>query len=137
VTDKGFIGFPAAGIRGGGKAIRRHFKALHKPMELPGSRILRPPVGGRVSGLNFGRWLCKTHCDYMIVHGMEPDPAYIRYAFLGSPGKPIFFHLAGSLGHPLRLADGRDPVVERRTPLRPFRITLDRSGEPPITPHVA
>jgi hypothetical protein len=89
----------------------RHFKASQNPMELPGSRILRPPAERRVSGVNFGRWLCKTHCNYMIAHGMAPDQAYIRYAFLHPPEKPIHIYLAAGLGEPLRLADGRDPVV--------------------------
>jgi len=62
--------------------LYRHLKSSHSPMELPGSGILRPPVDSRISGVNFGRWLCKTHCNYMIVHGMIPDPAYVRYAFL-------------------------------------------------------
>jgi len=91
--------------------LYRHLKASHSPLKLPDSRILRPPVGRRVSGVNFGCWLCKTHCNYMIVLGMKPDPAYIRYAFLHPPGKPIYFYLAGGLGDTLRLADGRDPVV--------------------------
>jgi hypothetical protein len=91
--------------------LYRHLKASHNPMELPGSDILRPPVDRRVSGVNFGRWLCKTHCNYMIVHGMIPDPAYVCYAFLYPPTKPIYFYLDSCLGETLRLADGRDPVV--------------------------
>jgi hypothetical protein len=93
------------------RRLSRHLKASHSPMELPGSRILRPPVERRVSGVNFGRWLCKTHCNYMIVHGMIPDPTYVCYAFLHSPTKPIYFYLASGLGEALRLADARDPVV--------------------------
>lgn len=88
-----------------------HFKSSHKPMELPGSKIMRPPVDRRVSGANFGRWLCKTHCNFMIAQDMAPAPEYIRYAFLRPVPKPIFFFFAGALGDTLRLADGRDPVV--------------------------
>jgi hypothetical protein len=91
--------------------LYRYLKVSDSPMELPGSRILRPPVDRRVSGVNFGRWLCKTHCNFMIAHGMGPDLAYVRYAFLHSPEKPIYFYFAGELGDRLRLADSRDPVV--------------------------
>ena len=155
----------------------RHFKASHHPLQLPGSRILRPPVERRVSGVNFGRWLCKTHCNFMVANGMTPDPAYMRYAFLHPPGKPIYIYLAVGLGDSMRVADGRDPVVswsqfladgqpsfdgfsvklsgfetvvttapirrngqqmidrirtlEWPTPLGPFRIVFDWTGEPP------
>jgi len=158
--------------------LYRHLKASHDPMRLPGSRILQPPIERRVIGVHFGRWLCKTHCNYMIASGMKPDVAYIRYAFSHWPGKPIHFYLAIALGDTLRLADGRDPVVgwrqflsddqpdvdgvsitlagfetvvttapaqrnglqmidrirvlELPTPLGPFRIVFDWSGEPLI-----
>lgn len=88
-----------------------HFRASQRPMKLPGSRILRPPVDRRLSGVEFGRWLCKTHCNFMIVNGMTPDPAYVRYAFLHPIPKPVYFFLACALGDNLRFADGRDPVV--------------------------
>lgn len=91
--------------------LLRHFKDSHRPMELPGSRILRSPVDRRVSGLNFGRWLCKTHCNYMIVQGLTPHPAFVRYAFLNPLPTAIHFYFAGAQGDALRLADGRDPVV--------------------------
>jgi len=91
--------------------LYRHLKASHQPLQLPGSRILRPPVDRRVSGVNYGRWLCKTHCNFMVAHGMAPDPAYVRYAFGRPPNKAIYFYFAGGLGDPLRLADGREPVV--------------------------
>ena len=42
---------------------------------------------------------------------MSPDPAYVRYAFAHSPEKPIYLYFASGLGEPLRLADGRDPMV--------------------------
>ena len=89
----------------------RHLKAVHQPMRLPGSRVLRPPADRRVSGVNFGRWLCKTHCNFMIANGMTPDLAYVRYAFLQPPEKPIYFYLALGEGEALRLADSLDPVV--------------------------
>jgi hypothetical protein len=90
------------------RRFSRHLKASLSPMELPGSRILRPPVDRQVSGVNFGRWLCKTHCNYMVVHGMIPDPAYIHYAFLQAPTKPIYFYFDGCLGEALRL-----PTIDR------------------------
>ncbi len=80
-------------------------------MELHGARVLRPPVDRRVSGVNFGRWLCKTHCNYMLAHGMTPDPAYTQYAFQRPTSKPIYIYLAAGVGEAMRLADGRDPVV--------------------------
>ena len=91
--------------------LYRHFQSSYKPMELPGSKILRPPVERRVSGVNFGRWLCKTHCNYMVVHGMTPDPAYVMYAFQRPVAKPIYIYFAADVGEQIRLADGRDPVV--------------------------
>jgi hypothetical protein len=87
------------------------FRASQQPMKLRGSRILRPPVDRRLSGVEFGRWLCKTHCNLMIVNGMTPDAAYVCYAFQRPIPKPVFFFLACSLGDNLRLAYGRDPVV--------------------------
>lgn len=94
--------------------LYRHFKASHNPTQLRGSQILRPPVDKKVSGVNFGRWLCKTHCNFMVSNGMTPDPAYIRYAFSYPPGKPIFIYFAAGLGDVLRLVDKRDPVVSWR-----------------------
>ena len=91
--------------------LLRHFKASHRPMDLPGSRILRPPVEKRISGVNFGRWLCKTHCNYMIVQGLTPHLAFIHYAFLRPLPTAVNFYFVGGLGDTLRLADGRDPVV--------------------------
>jgi hypothetical protein len=105
--------------------LYRHLKASQQPMELPGSRILRPPVDRRVSGVNFGRWLCKTHCNFMVAQGMTPDPAYIRYAFLQPPEKPIYFYFAGGLGARLRLTDGRDPVVSWRQFLSDDQLDFD------------
>jgi hypothetical protein len=91
--------------------LLRHLSASHRPMELPGSHILRPPKDRRVVGVNWGRWLCKTHCNLMIAHGMTPDLAYVSYALLHPPSKPLYFFLAAGLGESLRLADDRDPVV--------------------------
>ncbi len=84
--------------------LYRHLMASHQPMDAPGSRILRPPVERRVCGVDFGRWLCKTHCNFMVAQGMHPDQAYVRYAFLRPPGKPIYFYLAAALGERSRLA---------------------------------
>jgi hypothetical protein len=91
--------------------LYRHFQSSHKPMELHGSPVPRTPVDRRVSGVNFGRWLCKTHCNYMVAHGMTPDPAYTQYAFQQPTSKPIYIYLAAGVGEVMRLADGRDPVV--------------------------
>jgi hypothetical protein len=91
--------------------LQGHLKALREPMKLPGSRILRPPVDRRVSGVNFGRWLCKTHCNFMVVNGMTPDPAYVRYAFHRPLPRHVYFFFPGLLGDNLRFVDGRDPVV--------------------------
>jgi len=88
-----------------------HFRASHRPMDLPGACGPRPPVVRRASGVNFGRWLCKTHCNSMVVNRLTPDPNYARYAFLRPTSRPVHFFFAGALGENLRLADGRDPVV--------------------------
>jgi len=103
--------------------LYRHLMASHQPMKAPGSRILKPPVERRVSGIDFGRWLCKTHCNFMVAQGMEPDETYVRYAFLQPTPKPVHFYLAAALGEPLRLADGRDPVVSWR------QLVADEWGE--------
>ncbi len=86
----------------------------HQPMSLPGSRILRPPADRRVSGVNFGRWLCKTHCDLMVANGRLPDTAYAFYAFARPLPRPVHFYFTGREGQQLRLADDRYPRVSWR-----------------------
>lgn len=88
-----------------------HLKAINNPMSLPGSRILRPPVDRRVSGVNFGRWLCKTHCDIMFASGKLPDAAYAFYAFARPLPRLVHFYYTGLEGQQLRLADDRYPRV--------------------------
>jgi hypothetical protein len=163
--------------------LLRHLRTSHRPMELPGSKIPRPPVDRRMSGLNFGRWLCKTHCNLMIVNAMTPDQTYIRYAFLRPLPRPLHFFFTGAIGDNLRLARVSDPVVswaqlladedagfdafvitlggfqtvvstipiqrkgkemidrlavlKQPTPLGPFKIIFDWSGEPPVDPGIA
>ena len=78
-----------------------------------------------MSGANFGRWLCKTHCNFMVSSGMKPDPAYIRYAFGQPSEKSIYIYLAASPGDVLRLGDGRDPVVSWQQFLAPHEAEFD------------
>ncbi len=88
-----------------------HLKAINTPMSVPGSRILRPPFDRRVSGVSFGRWLCKTHCDIMFANGKLPDTAYAFYAFARPLPSPVHFYCTGLEGQQLRLADDRYPRV--------------------------
>ena len=64
-----------------------------------------------MSGVNFGRWLCKTHCNYMVAHGLTPDPVYVSYAFQRPLVKPIYIYFAADAGEFLNLANGWNPVV--------------------------
>lgn len=47
----------------------------------------------------------------MVAHGMTPHPAYTMYAFQRPVAKPIYIYHTAGVGEPMRLADGRDPVV--------------------------
>jgi hypothetical protein len=80
-------------------------------MELPGSRILRPPVSRVVRGVDLGRWLCKTHCNFMVVAGLVPSCDLIRFAFQQPTERQIYFYFPAQLGDTLRFGDGRDPLV--------------------------
>lgn len=91
--------------------LHRHLQTSHTPMKLHGSRILRAPVERRVSGVNFGRWLCKTHCNYTVAHGLEPDRAFVEYAFQRRLSKPIYIYFAGQKDETTNLANGRNPIV--------------------------
>ena len=73
--------------------------------------LFRSPVDRRVSGVNFGRWLCKTHCNYMVANGLEPDRDYIRYAFVRPVSKPIYFQLDAACGVSLKLASSEEPPI--------------------------
>ena len=97
------------------------FRAMRTPMSLRGARILRP-VTRQISGVNYGRWLCKTHCDLMFAFGTTPHPAYVRYAFLRPLPNPVHFYLPAQVGQNLPLGNRNVPVVSWR------RYTHD--GEP-------
>lgn len=95
-------------------AALRLLRALRqgaRPMELPGSRILRPPVHRTIRAVDLGRWLCKTHCNFMVVAGFTPSRDLINYSFRRATERRIYFYFPMGLGDQLRLGDGRDPVV--------------------------
>ncbi len=95
-------------------AALRLLRALRqgaRPMRLPGSRILRPPTRRTIRGIDLGRWLCKTHCNFMVVAGFAPSRDFIRYSFRRATERRIYFYFPMGLGDTLRFGDGRDPVV--------------------------
>lgn len=55
----------------------------------------------RVSGFDFGRWLCKTHCNLTTINGGTPDIVYVQYAFGRPLRKPIHFFLVATPGDEL------------------------------------
>ncbi len=91
--------------------LYRHLTASNRPTSLRGSPSPRPPIERRVAGTSFGRWLCKTHCNMMVAHGLTPDAAYIRYAFLLKPGKRVYMYLAVAVGETVTFADVSNPLV--------------------------
>ena len=91
--------------------LARALRQSNRPMELPGSRILRPPVGRSIRGVDFGRWLCKTHCNFMVAAGIAPASDFVRYSFQKPTENRLYFYFAGSLGTTVRFGDSRDPVV--------------------------
>jgi hypothetical protein len=90
----------------------RHLETSRDPLRLPGSRILRPPVAKRLSGIHFGRWLCKTHCNLMVINGMTPNPAYMAYAVQAHDRQPIYFYFPGAVGESLRLVEQNGPKFQ-------------------------
>lgn len=105
------------------KQLLDAFRAMRTPMSLRGARILRP-VTRQVSGVNYGRWLCKTHCDLMFAYGMTPDVAYVRYAFGRELPAPVHFYLPATVGQNLRLGT-HAPVVSWRRLVNTERPDLD------------
>ena len=93
------------------RVLLRALRLAVAPMELPGSRILRPPVERRIPGVWFGRWLCKTHCNLMVAAGLTPAPEYVRYAFGKHPGRHIFIYCSGLLGDTIRLGEATSTAI--------------------------
>ncbi len=52
----------------------------------------------RLSGTLFARWLCKTHCNYRVSSKLEPNPDFVRYAFLHRPARELHFYSITQLG---------------------------------------
>jgi hypothetical protein len=91
--------------------FQRALRRSHDPMRLRGSAILRPPAPFDVSGTGLAKWLCKTHCNLMVVRGMAPDPDYVRYAFGQTTDKKLYFYAAQQTGESVKFTNPAEPVV--------------------------
>lgn len=103
-------------------AVLRLFRALlnvEHPLKLRGSHILRPPTRRVIKGVHLARWLCKTHCNFMVAAAQTPNADYVRYAFGKPTRRHLCFYIAAALGDHLRFADSRDPVVRYQQLLQP------------------
>lgn len=78
---------------------------VKNPMNRPNSNILQPPPEIKISGTLFGRWMCKTHCNFLSVSDQTPEISYIQYAFAERPKKSIFFYFAAKEGAKLKIGD--------------------------------
>ena len=96
-------------------------RALRKPMELRGSKLMRPPLAFRISGVDYGRWLCKTHCNLLVAGGLRPAVEYAQYAFMRPLSSPLRFLFSFRTGDTFR------PVDPRLTKLS-WRHYCDTSG---------
>jgi hypothetical protein len=99
--------------------LYRALRHSERPIELPGSHILRQPVRRVIRGAHLARWLCKTHCNFMVAACATPDADYVRYAFGRPTKRRLGFFVAAALGDYLRFADARDPVVRYQQLLQP------------------
>jgi hypothetical protein len=72
--------------------FRRALRRSRNPNRLRGSHILRPPVLSNVPGVGIAKWLCKTHCNFMTIRGLQPAPDYIYYAFGHTTYYRIYFY---------------------------------------------
>jgi hypothetical protein len=100
-------------------------RAFHHPTVLRGSHIHRKPIRRELSGVNYARWLCKTHCNIMIAHGKQPDPTYVCYSFLHPLPSPVHFYFPAAVGETRHFADARYAAVSWRQWLDDGRPTLD------------
>ncbi len=83
--------------------LRDALNSFGNPMRRAGSKILQPPLQIHVSGVLFGRWLCKTHCNMTTLTGTTPKMSYIQYAFGERPNERIYFYFPAEKGNQLRL----------------------------------
>lgn len=108
--------------------LQRALVALNKPMQLPGSSILRPPIEKTISGVLFAKWLCKTHCNLMAVNGIIPNRSYVQYAFGHTLEQQLYFYTAAQVGQKLPIGKGHINYVlyvDCNNPnIRIFKITL-------------
>lgn len=88
-----------------------HALTAAEPLALRGSRVLRSRVDLRISGTDYGRWLCKTHCDFMVSRGETPDRAYVCYAFLRPLPCQVFFYFVERRDRPARASRPREAAV--------------------------
>lgn len=101
---------------------------FNKPKILKGSKIFRPPKSITISGVNFARWLCKTHCNLMAVNGIVPNRSYVQYAFGYVPGQTLYFYTPARVGQKLPIGKGNISYVlynDCKNPnIRIFKIML-------------
>lgn len=117
--------------RGPDRTAKQLMKALvqtSKPMKLPGSKICRRPVLKKISGVAFGQWLCKIHCNMLAATGLAPDSDFVFYAFGKNTRKRIFFYFRTEVGCELKIRRGHVQYIQFVEKVDPtvniFQITL-------------
>jgi len=86
--------------------LQKALLLFNKPQILKGSKIFRPSVPITISGVNFARWLCKTHCNLMAVNGIVPNRGYVQYAFGYTPEQTLYFYTPACIGQKLPIGEG-------------------------------
>jgi hypothetical protein len=108
--------------------LQRALQFFNKPKPLKGSRIFRSPKSVKISGVNFARWLCKTHCNIMVANGSVPNRSYVQYAFGYRPDQILYFYTPTLVGQKLPISKGHVNYVvyvDCQNPnIRIFKITL-------------
>ncbi len=108
--------------------LQKALTALSNPMQLPGSRILRAPISKAISGVDYARWLCKTHCNISAANGQVPRMSYVQYAFGKRPEENLHFYTPVQVGQNVRIGRGRINYAlyfDKDDPgMRIFEITL-------------
>jgi hypothetical protein len=109
--------------------LSKAFCLAQNPMKRPNSIILQPPPEIKISGTLFGRWMCKTHCNFLSVSGHIPEISYVQYAFAKRPEKPIFFYFASKVGKKLKIGDEHykyilPPIIEGINSIYDFAIVF-------------
>jgi len=86
--------------------VQKALVSFNDPMRRKGSMILQQPINRTISGVDFAKWLCKTHCNIMAVNNMIPDISYVQYAFGYTPDKYLYFYCSAQVSHALLIRSG-------------------------------